>query len=163
MQQTLFQIDRSTVSDQLIEFGWLKQSLEAFDLKYECMISNAKTYKGFLDEMQLVQDQNITQLQKSIKLVSQKLVLEKKAREQIRKECLVSRKQANVLTTKRDELRGDLQKAQTGIQVQTRRMLEVSRSQISLITETSQQARTKFKSQPRKKQTFADLILLESN
>jgi hypothetical protein len=45
------------------------------------MISNAKTYKGFLDEMQLVQDQNITQLQKSIKLVSQKLVLEKKARE----------------------------------------------------------------------------------
>jgi hypothetical protein len=79
------------------------------------MLSNAKTYKGFLDEMQIVQDQNISQLQKTIKLVSQKLVLEKKAREQVKKECLVSRKQATVLTTKRDQLRGDLQKAQTGI------------------------------------------------
>ncbi len=79
------------------------------------MLSNAKTYKGFLDEMQIVQDQNISQLQKTIKLVSQKLVLEKKAREQVKKECLVSRKQATVLTTKRDQLRVDLQKAQTGI------------------------------------------------
>ena len=79
------------------------------------MLSNAKTYKGFLDEMQIVQDQNISQLQKTIKLVSQKLVLEKKAREQVKKECLVSRKQTTVLTTKRDQLRGDLQKAQTGI------------------------------------------------
>ena len=66
------------------------------------MLSNAKTYKVFLDEMQIVQDQNILQLQKTIKLVSQKLVLEKKAREQVKKECLVSRKQATVLTTKRD-------------------------------------------------------------
>lgn len=79
------------------------------------MLSNAKTYKGFLDEMQIAQDQNISQLQKTIKLVSQKLVLEKKAREQVKKECLVSRKQATVLTTKRDQLRGDLQKAQIGI------------------------------------------------
>ena len=79
------------------------------------MLSNAKTYKGFLDEMQIVQDQNISQLQKTIKLVSQKLVFEKKAREHVKKDCLVSRKQTTVLTTKRDQLRGDLQKAQTGI------------------------------------------------